>query len=280
MSDAALIAIPLILAAAVLHATWNAMIKGAGDRMVTMGLINLGHGALGTVLVLLYGAPMRESWGFIVASTVIHFFYYGFLVLAYRLGDLSRVYPIARGVAPLLVAIGGFLFAAEVPTALTFWGLLLVCAGIGLLMLERGPSDRKAVLAALMTGFTIAAYSVVDGLGARASGNVLGYIGWLFVLECIAAFGFLWLRRGVLGGLSLGVWLTGLAGGLISAVAYGLAIYAKTLTGLATVSAVRESSVIIAALIGVIWFGERPWRLRLTAAVVVALGVVLLAAGA
>lgn len=270
----------LVLLAAVLHALWNAMIKGSGDRAFTMGLINFGHGILGLALVLLFMPPAPASWPFIAASTIIHFFYYGFLIVAYRHGDLSQVYPIARGIAPLLVALGAQAFAGEVLSVKEWAAIALVSCGISVLVFGRRqfrPSG-KAVGAALMTGATIASYSVVDGMGVRASGgHAFGYIGWLFLLECIAGFGFMYLRRGVISTMPPRAWAWGIAGGIISAVAYGLAIYAKQIATLGSVSAVRESSVIIAALIGVWWFGERPWQPRLVAASVVAAGVVMLA---
>jgi drug/metabolite transporter (DMT)-like permease len=275
-------AITLVLAAAVLHAFWNAVVKGSSDRILTMGLINLGHLLPALIVVWIYLPPAKEAWPFLIASTLIHFFYYGFLLLSYRFGDLSQVYPIARGIAPIMVAFSAQVFANEVLSLTAWTGIMLVSFGIGTLFLDRanGKVPPKAVMAAIATGTTIAAYSVVDGLGVRVSGSPLGYIGWLFVLESIAAFGILFHRRKVLLTTSLKRYAIGLAGGMISGLAYGLAIYAKSLTTLGTVSAIRESSVIIAALIGVIWFGERPWQIRLIAAFIVAAGVILLASSA
>ncbi|MEM7505836.1 MAG: EamA family transporter [Pseudomonadota bacterium] len=273
------LALSLILGAAFLHALWNALVKGSADRVLTMGLINLGHVAVGVVMVALYLPPAEESWPFLVASTLIHWFYYGFLILAYRHGDLSQVYPIARGAAPVMVALGAQVFAGEVLSATAWIGILTVSLGISLLFLGQQPgrTSGKAVAAALLTGVTIASYSVVDGIGVRLSVNPLGYIGWLFLLEGFATVGFFALRIGVLTELPRRTYLWGIAGGVISSLAYGLAIYAKQLTTLGTVSAIRESSVVIAALIGVIWFNERPWKLRLAAAGVVCGGVILLA---
>lgn len=257
------------------------MVKGAGDRTVAMGLVNFGHGLLGLAMVLIWMPPASESWPFIAASTIIHFFYYAFLLLAYRNGDLSQVYPIARGSAPLLVALGGFFFAGETMGPNGVAGVLLVSAGIAFLYFVRGArtADPATIGAAFLTGFTIAAYSVVDGIGVRASGSALGYIGWLFLLEWIAGFALIWIRRAHLRAISLRSIAIGLGGGFVSAIAYGLAIYAKTLTQLGAVSAIRESSVIIAALIGAVWFKERPWKMRLAAACVVAAGVILIAFG-
>ena len=272
-------AVLLVLIAAVLHALWNALIKGAADRIIMMGLINVGHGVLGIFMIMLFLPPAAESWIFIAASTFIHFFYYAFLLRAYQYGDLSHVYPIARGVAPPLVALGALIFANEMLPPIGWLGILLVTFGIGIIYFSQDDThtDNRAVIAALGTGVTIAAYSIADGLGVRVANSALGYIGWLFVLEFISGFGLLFLRRQHVQHLNAKTYAIGIAGGLVSATAYGMAIYAKNLTTLGTVSAIRESSVIIAALIGVIWFHERPWKPRLLAACVVATGVILLA---
>ncbi len=272
-------AIVLVLSAAFLHAFWNAIIKGSSDRVLTMGLINLGHLLPSIIIVLLYLPPAQQAWPFLAASTIIHFMYYGCLLWSYRFGDLSQVYPIARGSAPVLVALGAQVFAGEVLPPVAWMGILLVSFGIGTLFLEH--INRKmrltTLVAAILTGVTIASYSIVDGMGVRLSQSPLGYIGWLFLLESIAGFVFIFMRRKILSTVSLKQYSIGLAGGMISGLAYGLAIYAKSLTTLGTVSAIRESSVIIAAFIGVVWFGERPWQLRVIAAIIVASGVALLA---
>jgi drug/metabolite transporter (DMT)-like permease len=272
-------AIGLILCAAVLHAVWNALVKGSADRVITLGLINLGHGLVGAVMVVLYLPPARESWPFIAASTFIHYFYYGFLLVAYRYGDLSQVYPIARGVAPVLVALGAQFFASEVLPPVAWAGILIISVAIGAQTFgRRGASiSTSALAAAVLTGITIASYSVADGMGVRVSASPLGYIGWLFALEAVSTAVLLGMRWDNLRDYPLKNYLIGIGGGLISALAYGLAIYATSLTSLGTVSAIRESSVIIAALIGVVWFGERPWKLRMISVVFVVIGIVLLA---
>ncbi|MFT5259271.1 MAG: drug/metabolite transporter (DMT)-like permease [Gammaproteobacteria bacterium] len=279
MNDSFGFAITLVLIAAFLHALWNALIKGAPDRAAMMGLINVGHGILGVGLAIAYLPPAAESWRFLAGSTLIHFFYYGFLLRAYRYGDLSQVYPIARGIAPILVASGGQVFAGEVLPPIAWAGILLVSLGIGIIFISQQgkKTDRRAIIAALLVGFTIAAYSIVDGLGVRLADSPIGYIGWLFMLECISGFALLIWRWDFVKKMRWKSYAVGLVGGLVSASAYGLAIYAKSLTSLGLVSAIRESSVIIAALIGVIYFGERPWKPRILAALVVAMGVILIA---
>ena len=269
----------LVLTAAFLHAFWNALIKGAEDRTLVMGLVNTGHGIFGLTLIVFVMPPAAESWPYILASTLIHFFYYGFLLLSYRFGDLSQVYPIARGISPPIVALSAWIIADEVLPFAAWVGIILVSSGISMLVFSRrsGLANGKAVAAALVTGLTIASYTVVDGLGVRVSQSPLGYIGWLFFLEWISSFYIFHIRKEALLAASWRTYWTGLVGGLVSSLAYGLAIYAKSLASLGTVSAIRESSVIIAALIGVIWFGERPWVIRVVSACIVATGVIVLA---
>ena len=268
-------ALTLVLLAAFLHASWNAMVKANGDRAVVIGAIAFMNFAVGSVLAAGAPLPAPESWPFIVASTLIHFLYYVLIFVAYRWGDLSQVYPVSRGIAPALVALGAFLTVGETLSPSGWAGLGLVSLGILLLATGRraAGSDPRALAAALATGLVIASYSVVDGIGVRLSQAPLGYIGWLFVFELPVALFVLARRR---ASLPPGVPWIGLLGGLFSATAYGVVIYAKTVAPLGAVSAVRESSVIIAALIGVFLFGERPALKRVLSGLVVAAGVVLL----
>ena len=272
-------AFALVALAALLHAGWNALVKASGDRAATLGMIALGHLVLGGALALTVPAPGWVAAPFIIASTIIHWGYYWAIFHAYRLGDLSLVYPISRGVAPLLVAVGAMVTLGESLSVMGWVGIGAVSGGVMLLAmgeLRRGVSTRAAGLA-LGIGLIIAAYSVVDGTGARLSTGSLGYVAWLFIFEGLAAGWLLWLRRAHLAGLGARGWAMGLGGGLASALAYGLAIHAKTIAPFGLVSALRETSVVIAALIGTVIFGERPWRLRLLAALVVAGGAAAIA---
>ena len=271
-------ALSLALTAALLHAFWNAIVKAAEDRGVVLASVSAAHTVVGLILILSFPSPARESWDNILASTLIHYFYYAFLFAAYRLGDLSQVYPISRGIAPMLVALGALVFAGENLSPIGWTAVLLVSAGIAALVLGRwGTASTGAVVAALATGTMIAAYSVVDGIGVRASESPFGYMGWLFFFEFPVILFIIWRRWDRRLANPRQTIRLGFLGGLCATAAYGLVIYAKTIAPLAAVSAVRESSVIAAALIGVWLFGERPWLWRLTCAAIVALGVILLA---
>jgi drug/metabolite transporter (DMT)-like permease len=279
MAEFSAFALSLVLAAAFLHAVWNAIIKGAHDSTLALGIISLAHAVIGAVMVVYFLPPLKESWPYIAASTIIHFFYYTFLLTSYRFGDLSHVYPISRGVAPVLVTLGAQFFTGEVLPWAGWLGVIIVSIGVSFptFFAKRGTKNPKAVWAAIATGCVIASYSVVDGIGVRLSGSPLGYIGWLFMLEFLVAGFIFLLRRNGIRSIQTRIWSVGILGGIFSAAAYGLAIYAKSIAPLGAVSAVRESSVVFAGLIGVIWLKERPWKIRIFSAIIVATGVIILA---
>ena len=191
-------AILLILGAASLHALWNAIVKGSVDRGVSIGLVAIGSSLFGWSMVPFVPVPHSDSWIFILLTATIHLFYFMFLILAYRLGDFSQMYPIARGVAPLLVACGAMVFVGEYLTVSGWIGVMVISLAIGLLVFFNGDvrADPLAVGAALLTGLCIAAYTIVDGMGVRASGAPTGYIAWAFGSKIVLGLGFLvWRRR-------------------------------------------------------------------------------------
>ena len=268
----------IVLLAALMHALWNALVKGAEDRLLMLGLIATGHVIPGFAILAFTGLPASASYVYIIASTVIHWGYYWCLNVAYRSGDLSVVYPIARGVAPLLIALGAQFWVGETLPFIAWLGIMTVSFGIGVLSLSSVSSSTSllGIGAALVTGLTIAAYSLADGVGVRVSGDALAYIALLFAAEIFVAgfiFSTRWETARALPAKT--VWV-GITGGVISSSAYALVLYAKTLAPLGTVSALRETSVIFAALIGVIWFREGPRTHRIVAASIVACGIVVL----
>ena len=268
----------IVLAAALMHATWNALVKGAEDRLMVLGLIALGHVLPGLVILAFAGLPGPASYPYIIASTVIHWGYYWCLNVAYRSGDLSVAYPIARGIAPVLVALGAQVWIGETLPLAAWTGILAVSFGVGILSFARREATTSwaGIAAALLTGMTIAAYSLADGVGVRVSGNALAYIALLFTAEAFVA-GFIFATRmDRLRALPLRtIWL-GVVGGVVSGSAYALVLYAKTLAPLGAVSALRETSVIFAALIGVTWLKEGPRSNRLAAACIVSFGIIAL----
>lgn len=273
------LALPLL--AAVLHAGWNALVKTASDRLTTLAAIALTTSLIGLAMIPFVDQPSRASWHLIASSALLHYLYYVVIYFAYRAGDLSLVYPLARGAAPLLVLLGAAAIAGEVVPFHAQLGIVVACIGISTLSFShfRGAhASPTPVLLALGTGLTIAAYTVCDGMGVRTSDSPLGYTAWLFALELpVALFVVLRRRRGLLRSVSA-QWRQGAAAGVSSALAYGLVIYAYAFAPIAIVSALRETSVIIAALIGTVLMNERPWQERVAASGMVAGGVALMTA--
>ncbi|MBE1281988.1 MAG: EamA family transporter [Rhodobacteraceae bacterium] len=268
----------VILSAALLHAIWNAIVKTATDRTTTLGLVALGHVIPAGVMVMLLPLPNAESFPYIVGSTVVHFGYYYMLNRAYQHGDLSVVYPIARGIVPALVSLWAMILIGEVLPLQAWGGIALIALGIQLSSWKalRSGVGRAALFFAGGTGVCISIYSVVDGIGVRLSGNTLSYWAWGAFLHLFIA-GFIGMRRRkTLSSLPLRVWALGLAGGLVSMAAYGLVLYAKNFAPLGAVSALRETSVVFAALIGFVFLKEGYWMRRLGAAVLMAGGVALI----
>ncbi|MBT6349597.1 MAG: EamA family transporter [Proteobacteria bacterium] len=270
----------LVLVAALLHASWNAFVKAGNDKLLSLALMHACSGALGLCLLPFFPLPDPASWPYLALSAALHWGYYVFLISGYRHGDLGVVYPLARGSAPLMIAITGALIAGERFPPLAMAGLALASLGIVSLSFENGlPARRtfKPILFAIGTALWITAYTLTDGLGVRESGSKLSYIIWLFVLEAVTFCPFaIAMRRRTWRRYYLdhwqGLWLSG----VFAALAYGLVIYVMSTHPMAWVSALRETSVIIAVLIGAFFLKEQHLVFRLTAAGVVVIGIVIM----
>ena len=268
----------LVLLAAALHAIWNAVIKGTGDKTIAIGLVALGHMVLGLIGAAFFPLPDIKVIPFILVSTIIHWGYYYSLTTAYKFGDLSLIYPIARGISPIIVTVFAFFWINERLSWGEMGGVLLISSGILFLGL-RSLSNEKSIPAlvfALTTGVLIAAYSVTDGFGVRLTENPLSYIAWLFIAEGFVVFYIFGRFKVRLLTSSFSEIMLGFFAGVISTIAYGLALYAKSLASLGIVTALRETSVIIATLIGVVWFKEKPIGYRIAAASIVFSGILFL----
>ncbi|MEN8198264.1 MAG: DMT family transporter [Pseudomonadota bacterium] len=270
----------LVLLAALLHASWNALVKAGNDRLVVLTIAN----GIGVVISLLIAPfvplPLAASWPYLVASVALHTGYYFFLIRAYRVGDLSHVYPLARGLSPMLVALLAALFANEIPPPWGMVGIVLACAGIASLAFDAGPpwrGDRRPLAYAVGTAIFIAAYTLADGMGVRRAGHALAYIVWLMIIDGIPIICFTaYLRRRQLVAALGGNWRAGCTSGVLQFGAYALVIWAMSLGAMASVSALRETSVIFAAFIGAFVLKERVGSRRIAAAILVALGIVLM----
>ncbi|MEU6391326.1 DMT family transporter [Streptomyces sp. NPDC046939] len=271
-----------VLLAAVTHASWNALAHHITDKLVGFTLISGGGALIGLLMAPFAPLPAAGAWPYLVLSAVIHIAYYALLMTSFRLGDFGQAYPIARGTAPLVVTALAAVFAGEIPGGWQAAGVAVSCAGLtglavwGLRGSGRRP-DWKAIGAALATGVSIAAYTVVDGLGVRASGTSVGYIAWLMVLEGVGVPAYAvyrWRGETVLRLRPFA--LLGLVGAALSVTAYGLVVWAQTRADLAPVSALRESSIIVGAAIGAVFFKERFGLPRIVAAGVMVAGIGLM----
>lgn len=271
-----------VLVAAVLHAGWNAIAKASGDRLGLFGRAAVVSFTLSVVLCGLTPLPEAPARPWLVGSAVVHTFYNIGLMAAYRLGDFNLTYPLARGVGPLVVAVVAALFLGEPLPPLPAAGVVIIAAAIGVLGLtpwQRIAHNRPAVVAAILTGLTIATYTLLDGVGVRRSGSPLGYLAWLLALHCgtmmLAALAIR--KRQPSNPDKVAGWWPGLLVGIMSMAAYGLVLWAQAHGALAAVAALRESSVVMAAVLGAMLFREPMGKVRIAASVAVVAGVVLLA---
>ena len=266
----------ITLVAAVLHAVWNALAHAVGDRLVGFALIGLTYVVVGGIAVLVLGLPPPEAWPFVAASAVLHVVYTLLLWLSYQLGEFSQTYPVARGTAPWVVALIELALGHTLPVLQSI-GIVVISSGLLSLALDGGRISRAtlpALGAAAATGVAIAGYTVIDAAAVSAT-PVPVYAGWLFLLQGPVLPVIALARRGRELGLTRPVLLAGLGGGLVSIAAYGLVLVAQTSGATAAVAALRETSIVIGALIGAFFLGERLGARRAIAAAVVAAGIVL-----
>jgi drug/metabolite transporter (DMT)-like permease len=272
----------LVLLAAVLHAVWNALIKASDDSWLTTLMVFTSGSVVCAMGLPFVDLPDRESWPYLALGAAIHNIYVAFLVLSYRFGDLSHVYPIARGTGPLLVAAVSARVLDEPLSSGESAGTVLVCIGILSLALDRTlatPQGRRAALFALGTGVWIAGYTVVDGMGVRRAGEPgpLAYLLWLQALEAVPFVAVtLALRWRDIPAFARRSGARGALGGIMATFGYSLILWAYSLGAIAPIAALREISVILAALIGTWVLGEPFGRRRVVAAGLVAAGAVVL----
>jgi drug/metabolite transporter (DMT)-like permease len=267
-----------VLAAAFMHAGWNALIKVRLDAFLSISLMSLGMGAISLACLPFVAVPTGWTWVWICLSTALHIGYKLFLVRAYKKGDLGQVYPLARGTAPLLTAVGSAVLVGEVVSLATSVAIAVVCLGI-LLMSVRGSSttaklDQATVLYALGTSAFIALYTLVDGVGGRSAPSASSYTVWLFVLDGIS-MGFLCLvvRGQPAMAAMVPAWRTGLGTGALSLGAYWIIIWAMTQAPIAAVAALRESSILFAVVLSSLVLKEKLTAWRIAAAVLILAGV-------
>ncbi len=251
----------VVILAAALHASWNAMAKSGVDKELSMAGVIIGHVPYALITLLITGFPSLAGWHWLIVGMIMHFGYQVFLLNAYRIGDLTQVYPLARGTAPLIVTAVSIGLLGVVLTPLQLAGVGTIVLGLFSLSLVRGSDGGRngtATLLAVITGCFIAGYSLADGLGARMAGTAVGYYAVLALLNAavFAIYLIIW-RPGVLTRLPREGRRTFILGGGASYAAYSLVIWAFTQAPIAVVTALRETSIIFALFIGVFALGER-----------------------
>ena len=269
-----------IILAAFLHAVWNAMVKNEDNKYLAVTAIVLGHVPVSVLIILLTPIPSVESIPFIILSALLHIGYEWYLLSAYRFGDLTKVYPIARGTAPILITIVSLIFLGVALSNFEILGIIIISLGILSLSLQgaKGIKNRSAVIYALVTGFFIMGYSITDGYGARVSNSFLSYMGWSFILN--ATIFPIILKINNKSEIITKIFKEGkkifFIGGTLSYIVYGIVIWGFTQAPIALITALRETSIIFALLIGTFFLKEKFTLLKVIATFIIFFGVALL----
>ena len=267
-----------VLIAALLHAGWNALVKTGNNKQTAMLTLTLAHAFFGLCLIPFLPMPQGEVWIWLLASGFTHMFYQLFLGFAYERGDLSRVYPIARGGAPMIVLTVSVLFGVDTLRGFDFLGVLVL--GLGILLMARGVfnsgEDHKLIFLAVGSACATACYSLIDGLGARVMGDALAYVSWLLIFSAIFYTPVIFFLRGrsVLPQNSSQI-SVGLLTGFASFVAYAIVVWAMTQAPIALVTALRESSILFAMIFGWFFFREQMGLSKVLAGIMIVIGIIL-----
>lgn len=270
----------LVLLAALMHASWNFLVKCTQDKHLSMSAVVLGHVPFAIAAIIYSPSPDTGALPYLIVGAMLHTGYQLFLLNSYRIGDLSQVYPLARGVAPLIVAGISVMVLGIRLSGFELAAVLTIATGIMSLTLERssdGLKNGRASALAIITGMFIAAYSLVDGLGARQAGTALGYYGWLSSINAVIfAVIMRFIRPGLVKKMIRNDWRLAIRGGFASFTAYSLVIWAFTMAPIALVSALRETSIVFALLLGVFVLKERLDLVKVFATVLTMIGVGML----
>ena len=269
-----------VILAAFLHAIWNAMVKNKDDKYLGVCAIVLGHVPASIVVIFLTPVPSVESIPYIILSALLHIGYEWNLLSAYRFGDYTKVYPIARGTGPILVTIISLILLGVVLSNFEVLGIFIVCFGIFILSFQEiaGYKNNRAVLYAFATGFFIMSYSITDGYGARVSHSPLSYMGWSFILNA-TIFPILLIfknKPGIISKISKEGKKIFFIGGTFSYIVYAIVVWSFTQAPIPLVAALRETSIVFALLIGTLFLKEKFTFLKTAAIIIIFFGVILL----
>lgn len=276
-----MVSLPVLYAAvlfsAFTHAAWNAMVKKSGDRLLMLAAIRSVGLVAGIIAAIMVPLPSAESIPYLTAAALAHYIYYAMMLNAYRLGDISQVYPISRGTAPLVVVLLGFLFAGELLSGWTVLAICIVSSGILILSVSGSRISRPALLFALATGLAISGYSFLSGLGVRESASMLAYIAWLEIAKGGGMVLFAGIRRRYKAVTYIKEnWRSSVVAGFLSVFSWTVSVAVMSVAPIAPVVALRVTSVVFAAIMGTLLLKEGYATRRITAAAIVMAGVMLL----
>jgi drug/metabolite transporter (DMT)-like permease len=267
----------VVMLAALLHASWNAIVKSAPDKFLTTIMVTTAAAGLSAALIPFLTEPTRSSFPYAVASAVLQIIYFLLIARTYQVADMSQAYPLMRGTAPLIVAIVSA-FQMDDALSLTAWiGVMAICLGVFIIALGGTRSDGKGIRLALLNALVIAGYTLIDGLGVRKSGAPAAYTLWVFLLTGVPlALWAMTVKRAAFVAYFGRHWRLGIAGGIGTTASYGLALWAMTVAPIAVVAALRETSILFATLIAGVVLREHIGALRVLSACIIAGGAAVL----
>jgi drug/metabolite transporter (DMT)-like permease len=270
----------VVLSAALLHATWNAIVKAGGDKFLTTIMVTTAAAALSAALLPFLRTPAMASWPFAIASALFQITYFLLVARTYQITDMSQAYPLMRGTAPLIVALVSVFWLGEALSPIAWFGVIGICLGIFSIALGTNLKDRKGLYLALLNALVIAAYTLIDGIGVRRSGTPAAYTLWVFLLTGLPLT--LWAmtaRRSSFLAYLRRYWRLGIAGGIGTTTSYGLALWAMTLAPVAVVAALRETSILFGIMIAGLVLKEPIGPRRVISACIIAGGAAILRLG-
>jgi drug/metabolite transporter (DMT)-like permease len=272
-----LVVFAIVISAALLHASWNAIVKSAGDKFLTTAMVAASASTLSAALLPFLSTPAPASWPYAAASAVFQISYFLLVARTYQISDMSQTYPLMRGTAPLIVALVSEFLTGDVLSPIAWAGVIGICLGIFSIALGGKVNDRKGVYLALLNALVIASYTLIDGAGVRRSGAPAAYTLWVFVLTGLPLT--LWalaVRRTKLVSYFGRHWPLGIAGGVATTASYGLALWAMTVAPVAVVAALRETSILFGTAIAGLVLKEHIGARRIIAACIIACGAAIL----
>ena len=267
----------IVLVAAVLHASWNAIVKAGKNTVLTMVLVTASAALWAVVLLPVLPSPSPESWPYIALSAALQIVYFALIARIYRIADMSQTYPIMRGAAPLIVALAGTLLLDEALSSSAWLGVCIICSGILIMLWSGGQKSREGLILALLNALVISGYTLVDGIGVRLSAASASYTLWIFLITGVAITCWATLTQWSQTRHYLRLnWHLGAVGGLGTLVSYGLALYAMTQAPVAVVAALRETSILFSAVISWLILKEHITIVRCVSVCVIAIGAITL----